>query len=81
MVKHITLERNRYESDKEFWSDVTHTLRVLVENGYVTEFNYEDCGFYTIWFDHANDEIAEYHLKWLDDDELDYLMGFVREDN
>ena len=81
---YIVFDRNKYEDDKAFWSEVACAMRILIKNDYVVSFRYEDLSYYRLEYEYNDEEIAEFKTNWLEMEEyekyLDWKFANEREE-
>lgn len=60
--RYITFDISNYEDHCDMFADVAAMFRIMVANGYVCSFRYDDCGIYVLEYDYNDEQIAEFEL-------------------
>lgn len=56
----IVLDKEKYNSEADFWADITTILKVLTSNDYEVLFRLDDCDIYILEFAYDSNHVPEY---------------------
>ena len=68
-VNRISFELENYADEQKLFEDVAKVLEILIKNGEVCTFFYEDGGEYIIQHNYANEEYGCEIPKWITQDD------------
>lgn len=77
----MTICRDDFETLAAFKQSVSDAVNVLLENNYNINIKYDDIGIgiVVIYFDYADEMLAERYLYWLDMEEADTIDDMRQE--
>lgn len=58
--RHITFDREKYDSEADFWADITTMIKVLTNNDYEVLFRLDDCSIYVLEFAYDSNHVPEF---------------------
>ena len=65
---------DEFEARKYMFQDVATVLDILVKNGEICTFEYEDCGYYILRHNYANREFGDVYPYWLTAEEYEEVQ-------
>lgn len=68
-VNQLVVCRDEYDSNEDFQNAIRDAIMVLLNNNYIMTVRYDACdkelGIVVIEYDHAEEQVCEYHPYWL----------------
>ena len=72
-INSIAFDSRKYETQDEFWADVTMIMKTLVNQEYTVSIRYEDCGIYIVEYDYTDQEMANF-IPWVTADDYETYL-------